>query len=327
MKSRRNTKKSIRPRITAASAVQAVGDDVSYTQPVTTAKPSKTLREIMMESRDLTNSRPAPARTDYGLPGSAATGGTTISLPNDSPITEALGGNPQTVTVQQLEGMIKSRGAEGPPGPPGHVGPQGKAGPQGTTGPAGRAGPAGPPGPPGKVAKGEHGPRGQEGPQGKAGLRGGVGPKGPQGSTGPPGPAGKPGPAGARGPAGAPGPQGTPGPAGIAGSHGKGAVGPPGPPGPPGANGKDGTTGKNGLDGKQGDQGPAGPAGEPGPPGADGCACKCQPSQSTSGGACADDTTPILPGAINIEYVGSGKWRVETADGLYTISGRKAVSK
>ena len=322
MKSRRNPRKPIRPRITAALDDETIDDGVPMIPPPAPTKPSKTLREIMMESRDLGNNRAAP--TLHSLPGSADSCAT-ISLPSDSPIAEVLSNKPHSVTVEQLEGMIKSRGAEGPPGPPGHVGPQGK------TGPAGAQGPPGPPGiagEPGKVTKGDAGPRGHEGAQGKTGLRGGVGPKGPQGPTGPPGPAGKTGPAGARGPAGSPGPQGTQGTTGIAGS--------PGPRGPSGAHGErgaDGAAGKNGSHGKQGDkgaQGPAGPRGETGPAGpqgpagADGCSCKCKTPDAT-----LDETgnTHTLPGATSIEYTGSGKWRVETADGLYTISGRKAISK
>ena len=272
MKSRRPTRKISRNRLAPVTEPNADPSSVVPSPPVA---PSKTLREIMMESRQL---HKGGASTD-----------TVVPLPNDSPIARALNDEPQSVTIEQLQGMVQTRGPEGPPGPPGHVGPTGKQGP---------AGPVGPTGPQAPGLKGEQGPVGLEGPQGKTGLRGGAGPKGPQGCAGPQGPAGKQGQPGARGPAGSTGAVGPPGPTGIAGSPGQ--RGQQGPVGPHGANGKDGNQGPVGAQGPPGAPGPPGPAGK-------------------------DAQEILLPGALSIDYMGGGKWKVETGDGLFTISGRKAV--
>lgn len=314
MKSRRSTRKVVRNRTPAEQGPPATGGGLVSTPPPAPVKPSKTLREIMMESRELSKHE---LNADIKNTLLGGVGDKTIPLPSDAPITQLLNKKPQSVTVDQLEHMVKSRGSEGPAGPPGHVGP---------------AGPVGPQGPPGPQTPGLTGAAGPEGQQGKTGLRGGVGPKGPQGTNGPPGPAGKAGPPGARGPAGSPGPQGPAGATGIAGSPGKraeaGPRGPPGQRGPDGAPGKHGTDGKEGPKGKDGGEGkagPPGPPGSPGPqgtPGADGSKCEC------NNNACGETKQELaLPGALDIAYLGSGKWRVETEDGPFTITGRKAVSK
>jgi len=299
MKSRRSARKPVR-RTPGASSEHA--NDQPPALPLVNAptqaspRPAKTLREIMSESRQLSSA----ADATVALPGASSS----VPLDNNTPIAQLLEKQPQRVTVEQLQEMVKARGPEGPPGPPGHVGPQGKPGPPG---------PPGLPGPPGPAASGQPGP---EGPQGKTGLRGGVGPKGPQGSTGPPGPAGKAGPPGARGPAGSAGPPGPAGANGIAGVPGKkGADGKHGPAGPPGP---------AGLPGPVGPAGPAGPVGPPGPPGPPLMSDEQASDSQGSPGAAA---TMLLPGVTDIEYIGNGKWKLETADGIFTLNGRKMTSK
>jgi glycine rich protein/PEGA domain-containing protein/collagen triple helix repeat protein len=81
------------------------------------------------------------------------------------------------------------KGDKGDPGPAGATGPQGPAGSQGATGATGPAGPqgsAGPQGPQGDTgATGATGPQGPAGPPGSTGDTGATGPTGPQGPVGP----------------------------------------------------------------------------------------------------------------------------------------------
>lgn len=275
-------------------------------------KQSKTLREIMMESKLRKD-----VEGEGSFAGSSPAGRSTVPIPKSSPIAEILNKSPQSVTVAQLEGMVKARGEEGPPGPPGHVGPAGKQGVAGPLGPQGQLGPAG--------KQGVHGPPGPEGPQGKTGLRGGVGPKGPQGAAGPAGQAGKQGLIGSRGPAGSTGATGPAGATGIAGPpakilpHEKGPSGPEGPPGPAGKGGADGPAGPAGPEGAEG------PAGPKGSKGADG-KCRCQKKQAAE--SAQPEPAFVLPGATDVEYLGAGKWRIQTGeDEFFTITGRKSLSK
>ena len=217
MQSRRNSKRVSRRAQKNPNTEEP--KSVAETRGVSEAQihpaPSKTLKEIMLESKRRNMiSVGDPAGTEA-----------------PKPLFDLLQ-KPEKLSVERLEGMLKSKGEEGPPGPPGHVGPEGKAGP---------GGPEGPEGPPGK--------------QGPLGLRGSTGPKGPQGPPGSAGATGKQGLPGARGPAGIgspgpPGPPGIPGPQGKAGSASGGGQGARGSEGPAGKSGKDGKPGKDGKDGK-----------------------------------------------------------------------------
>lgn len=296
MKSHRSSRRSV-PRVTRKRE-QVATDLVSTTAKPSLSnvtKPSKTLREIMLDAK--MKKKTGDDRETF--PGASAA----VAMSASSPITGILCKNPQSVTVEQLEGMVKARGAEGPPGPPGHVGPRG--------------------------LEGSPGPDGQ---QGKTGLRGGVGPKGAQGGIGPQGQPGKQGVVGSRGPAGSSGAVGPAGPTGIAGPAGKpgasvegkpgqrGLPGAQGAPGPVGADGVEGLQGKTGADGAPGLVGPQGPCGPEGPAGR--CKCQKKPKEESAQPAMA------LPGATDIEYLGAGKWRVQTGENeLFTLTGRKSLSK
>lgn len=299
MKSRRSARKPVRR--TPGASSEHTTDRPPALPPAhapiqASPRPAKTLREIMSESRQVKSG----ADLTGGLPGASSS----VSLDSNTPIAQLLEKQPQRVTVEQLQEMVKAKGPEGPPGPPGHVGPQGLPGPPG---PRGLPGPAG---------SGQPGP---EGPQGKTGLRGGVGPKGPQGSTGPPGPAGKAGPPGTRGPAGSAGP---PGPAGA-----NGIAGVPGKKGADGKHGQAGPPGPAGLPGPPGPAGPAGPVGPVGPPGPPGSPGLSDQQASDSQGSPKAVDTMLFPGVTDIEYIGNGKWKLETADGFFTLNGRKMTSK
>lgn len=207
MQSRRNSKRTSRraQKNPNTEEPKSVAETRGVSRPLEAPPshaPTKTLKEIMLESK---------RRNMIPLGGPDA----------PKPLFDLLQ-KPEKLSVDRLEGMLKTKGEEGPPGPPGHVGPEGKAGP---------GGPQGPEGPPGK--------------QGPSGLRGATGPKGPQGPPGSAGAMGKQGLQGARGPAGI-GSQGPPGPPGIPGPQGKaasgGAQGPRGAEGPAGKDGKDGVT-------------------------------------------------------------------------------------
>lgn len=221
MQSRRSSKRTARknaPHPTEApKSVAETRDHLTIPRSVQSA-PTKTLKEIMLESKK---------RADKSL---KETSKDTSKIPLFDLLQK-----PEKLSVNQLEGMLKTKGDEGPPGPPGHVGP---AGPEGPRGPLGA--------------------EGSPGKQGSTGLRGTTGPKGPQGPPGSAGAVGKQGLPGARGPAGI-GSPGLPGPPGIPGPQGK--PGPPGAEGPRGQAGKAGKDGKDGKDGKTGEKGEVGPVG------------------------------------------------------------------
>jgi hypothetical protein len=116
-----------------------------------------------------------------------------VSIPNST-------WNPDTRTVEVVQGNndlsvtllpASTIGPVGPPGPKGDTGPAGPAGPPGPIGPQGPQGLQGLQG-----LQGDPGPKGDVGPAGPAGPQGAVGPQGPKGDTGDTGPAGPAGPVG-----------------------------------------------------------------------------------------------------------------------------------
>ncbi|XP_076139045.1 otolin 1b [Alosa pseudoharengus] len=242
--------------------------------------PAKVTQAMEHRAVQQTTTVPSELASDYGMGGTATTGGGQENYTLDysecyfnfcecCPPEKGPRGSKGDRGLPGTTGAKGEPGLRGLPGLSGIPGAVGFKGDRGVKGEAGSIGAAGSHGMPGRQGdRGQVGPKGDRGEYGSPGLKGEKGERGPPGENATKGEQGEPGKAGAPGPAAGPGVKGDKGDRGECGGHGERALkGDRGDHGPPGIRGESGTPGLNGMHGTPGLPGERGEAGRPGPPG------------------------------------------------------------